>query len=145
MLGNRVSLANKNMAKTILFTLMALTAFAANSVLCRLALKEGAIDAASFTIIRLLSGVVVLLCLISLNRHGKATTAKGSWAGSAMLFLYAATFSFAYMTLNTGTGALILFGSVQLTLILLSLMSGNRLHFSEWVGVSIAFAGFVYL
>jgi len=62
-----------------------------------------------------------------------------------MLFLYAITFSFAYITLDTGTGALILFGSVQITMIALSLLSGNRLHFTEWLGVIIAFAGFLYL
>lgn len=62
-----------------------------------------------------------------------------------MLFLYAATFSFAYITLETGTAALILFGTVQITMILLSLLSGNRLHATEWTGVSIAFMGFVYL
>jgi drug/metabolite transporter (DMT)-like permease len=62
-----------------------------------------------------------------------------------MLFIYAVTFSFAYVTLETATGALILFGSVQITMILLSIFSGNRLHASEWVGMAIAFAGFVYL
>jgi drug/metabolite transporter (DMT)-like permease len=62
-----------------------------------------------------------------------------------MLFLYAITFSYAYISLDTGTGALILFGSVQITMILLSLISGTRLHFTEWVGVTIAFTGFVYL
>jgi drug/metabolite transporter (DMT)-like permease len=62
-----------------------------------------------------------------------------------MLFVYAVAFSFAYISLNTGTGALILFGSVQITMILLSLVSGTRLHFAEWVGVTMAFAGFVYL
>lgn len=62
-----------------------------------------------------------------------------------MLFLYAVTFSFAYLTLETGTGALILFGSVQITIIIMSLLSGNRLPMTDWIGVSIAFAGFSYL
>lgn len=70
---------------------------------------------------------------------------KGSWSASLMLFLYAITFSFAYITLDTGTGALILFGSVQITMILLSILSGNRLHITEWLGVMISFLGFVYL
>jgi drug/metabolite transporter (DMT)-like permease len=69
----------------------------------------------------------------------------GSLSAGVMLFLYAITFSFAYITLNTGTGALILFGSVQITMILLSILSGNKLHVTEWIGVLIAFAGFVYL
>jgi len=70
---------------------------------------------------------------------------KGSWNASLMLFVYAICFSFAYISLDTGTGALILFGAVQITMILVSLFSGNRLHFSEWVGMALAVAGFVYL
>lgn len=132
-------------ASTIVFTGLALIAFAANSVLCRLALGEQAIDASSFTVIRLLSGAVVLLAILRLNNNKTATQAKGSWSSSLMLFLYALTFSFAYITLDTGTGALILFGSVQITMILLSIISGQRLHTAEWVGVSLSFVGFVYL
>lgn len=120
-------------------------AFAANSVLCRLALGDKTIDASSFTVIRLLSGAIVLLVLIKLNNKINSTATKGSWFASSMLFLYAITFSFAYITLDTGTGALILFGAVQLTMILLSLISGTRLHITEWTGIIIAFMGFVYL
>ena len=130
---------------TIVFTGLALIAFAANSVLCRLALGEQAIDASSFTVIRLLSGAVVLLAILRVNNNKTVTQAKGSWSSSLMLFLYALTFSFAYITLDTGTGALILFGSVQITMILLSIISGQRLHTAEWVGVSLSFVGFVYL
>ncbi len=130
---------------TSIYTALALIAFAANSVLCRLALGEDTIDAASFTVIRLLSGAVVLLALLTLKNSKKTADPKGSWWASLMLFIYAVTFSFAYISLDTGTGALILFGSVQLTMILLSLVSGNRLNLPEWVGVFVAFAGFVYL
>jgi len=130
--------------KPIFFTVLALIAFAANSVLCRLALGEKAIDAAGFTSIRLLSGALVLLCILKSSGNTK-TTAKGSWSASVLLFLYAVTFSFAYLTLSTGTGALILFGSVQITMILTSLFSGNRLLPIEWMGVATAFAGIVYL
>ena len=130
--------------KTFVFTSLALIAFAANSVLCRLALGEKAIDAAGFTSIRLLSGALVLLCILKLSANTKTTT-KGSWSAAFLLFLYAATFSFAYLTLNTGTGALILFGSVQITIILRSLFSDNRLLPIEWLGVAIAFSGIVYL
>jgi len=133
------------MLKTIMLTSVALIAFAANSVLCRLALGDGAIDAASFTILRLLSGAIVLLMIISASSAKTDSSSKGSWSAGFMLFLYAATFSFAYTTLDTGTGALILFGSVQITMVLLSLISGARLHFTEWLGISIAFSGFVYL
>lgn len=125
--------------------MLALIAFAANSVLCRLALGNEAIDASSFTVIRLLSGSIVLLVIMVATRNISEVPTKGSWAASFMLFLYAITFSYAYISLDTGTGALILFGSVQITMILLSFISGTRLHFTEWAGVTIAFTGFVYL
>jgi len=131
--------------KTLIFTVLALIAFAANSVLCRLALGEKTIDASSFTSIRLLSGAIVLFIILKFNRKKNRSSAKGRWSATLMLFLYAIAFSFAYITLDTGTGALILFGSVQITMILLSLLSGYRLHVSEWMGVLVAFAGFVYL
>ena len=131
--------------KTLIFTGFTLIAFAANSVLCRLALGEKTIDASSFTVIRLLSGTIVLLVILKINSNKNNSAIKGSWPAGLMLFLYAVTFSFAYITLDTGTGAIILFGSVQITMILLSLISGDRLHITEWIGVSIAFIGFVYL
>ena len=138
--------SNRSLVKTIFYTGLALLAFAANSVLCRLALGAGAIDASSFTVIRLLSGVITLLVIIKMANHKTSSPIqKGSWFASLMLFLYATAFSFAYITLDTATGALILFGSVQITMVLLSLISGNRLHITEWLGVLIAFAGFVYL
>jgi drug/metabolite transporter (DMT)-like permease len=131
--------------KTLIFTVLALVAFAANSVLCRLALGENTIDASSFTVIRLLSGTLVLLAILQIHHTKNKPHSKGSWTAGIMLFLYAITFSFSYITLDTGTGALILFGSVQITMIFLSIISGNRLHITEWMGVSISFAGFVYL
>ncbi|PCI58418.1 MAG: EamA family transporter [Gammaproteobacteria bacterium] len=128
---------------------MALIAFAANSVLCRLALGNGIIDASSFTGIRLLSGAVALFVILSIKGgikgSNKGSSSKGSWTASFTLFLYAITFSYAYLSLDTGTGALILFGSVQITMIMLSLISGTRLHLIEWSGVIIAFTGFIYL
>lgn len=114
-------------------------------MLCRLALGGGAIDAASFTAIRLFSGVLTLFLLLVLQREKSLIPRKGNWTSSLMLFLYAITFSYAYITLDTGTGALILFGAVQITMILISVFSGNRLHTSEWVGMALAFGGFVYL
>ena len=131
--------------KTITLTALALIAFAANSVLCRLALGSAAIDAASFTTIRLLSGTIVLLIIIRCVGTNTATCSKGSWTASIMLFIYAAAFSYAYISLDTGTGALILFGSVQITMLLLSVIIGARLHPTEWIGAMIAFGGFVYL
>lgn len=140
-----VNMKRNTVFKTSILTVLALIAFAANSVLCRLALGNEAIDASSFTGIRLLSGAITLFILLSLQGDNKAASSKGSWAASFALFLYAITFSYAYLSLDTGTGALILFGAVQITIIVLSFMAGTRLHFIEWSGVLLAFTGFVYL
>ncbi len=131
--------------KILSYTIIALLAFAGNSVLCRLALGENAIDATTFTAIRLLSGIIFLAIILKATTAGEAASSKGSWKASLMLFIYAITFSFAYISLETGTGALILFGSVQITMILNGLYLGNKLHIFEWLGVLIAFTGFVYL
>jgi drug/metabolite transporter (DMT)-like permease len=128
-----------------LLTVLTMVAFAANSVLCRLALGEHQIDASSFTVIRLASGAATLWLLGMVGRSGPILRGKGSWFGALMLFLYATTFSFAYLSLNTGTGALILFGTVQLIMILWSLYKGEHLHTLEWSGVFLASAGLVYL
>ncbi len=138
-------MSHNSSMKTIVLTMLALFAFAANSVLCRLALKDGAIDASSYTILRLLSGTLILLIILFVTGDRKAEPAKGSWTASFMLFVYMATFSYAYLLLDTGTGALIIAGSVQITMILLSVIAGTRLHLSEWTGMAIASAGFVYL
>ncbi|MDH5184310.1 MAG: DMT family transporter [Gammaproteobacteria bacterium] len=130
---------------TILYTSLALIAFAANSVLCRMALGEQSIDAAGFTIIRLLSGAIILGLILLMTHKPNNKHSNGSWSASLMLFIYALCFSFAYISLDTGTGALILFGSVQFTMITISLFSGTRLHYSEWLGLTIAFFGFVFL
>ena len=128
-----------------LLTGFALLAFAANSVLCRLALGHGAIDAASFTSIRLVSGAITLLIIISVTKRSGSPGRRGSWGSAAMLSLYAIAFSFAYLSLSAGTGALILFGAVQITMILAALRSGERPHRLEWIGLVTAFAGLVYL
>lgn len=143
--------------KTLFLTGLALLAFAGNSILCRLALQDNhghaAIDASSFTAIRLLSGSLILFLILSWQQlrqgkqaiHSQDAKKSGSWYATLMLFIYALGFSFAYISLNTGTGALILFGAVQITMIGVSLMAGQRLSAAEIVGVAIAFAGFVYL
>ena len=121
-----------------------LVAFAANSVLCRLALGSASIDAASFSTIRLLAGAVVLMVLTRLG--GRRTLEnQGSWQSAATLALYAITFSYAYVLLGAGTGALILFGAVQATMIIAGLASGERPTVMEWLGLLIAVAGLVYL
>lgn len=136
---------NDNTIKIIVCTIFALLAFAGNSVFCRLALGENSIDAASFTIIRLLSGIIILMIAVAMTSKEKNTQSTGSWLGASMLFIYAVAFSYGYISLDTGTGALILFAAVQITMIAVSVVSGNRLHYAEWLGVFIAFSGFVYL
>ena len=131
--------------KITVFTALALISFAANSVLCRLALGTGAIDAASFTVIRMITGVGVLWLLTSLRKRDANPMRAGSWRGAACLFLYAAAFSYAYLMLETGTGALILLGSVQLSMLLVTLLSGVRLSAIEWGGLVVAVSGFAYL
>lgn len=131
--------------RTAVYTALALIAFAANSVLCRLALSEAAIDAASFTTIRLVSGALVLLLLARTAGRNSIREQRGNWASAFMLFLYAVTFSFAYISLNTGTGALILFGSVQATMIIFAVYKGERLRLWGWIGLFVGLAGLTYL
>ncbi len=131
-------------ARTIAATTFALVAFAFNSILCRLALGSAAIDAVSFTVVRLSSGALVLIILLIAG--GKLSEpSRGSWRGAAMLFLYAICFSLAYIELETATGALILFAVVQLTMIAVAILQGDHLNRLEWAGVLIAMSGLVYL
>lgn len=130
---------------TILLTAFALIAFAANSILCRMALGNGAIDPASFSTVRLVSGAVVLWLIVKASPNVKADKHPGSWWSASMLFLYAVAFSFAYVSLNAGMGALILFGAVQATMITAGIIKGERPHILTWCGLLIALAGLVYL
>lgn len=128
-----------------MWTGLALVAFAANSVLCRLALGRAAIDAASFTSIRLASGAGVLLLIAAAVNKRSPAFGRRNAASALLLFLYAAAFSFAYTGLGAGTGALLLFGSVQATMLLFALRSGERPHVLEWLGLALALGGLVYL
>ncbi|BFM07926.1 DMT family transporter [Halioxenophilus aromaticivorans] len=131
--------------KIVLLTSLSLIAFAGNSILCRLALGGEAIDAGTFTIVRLISGIAVLLLIHRLLTTDNQPKSSGSWKSAVMLFVYALGFSYAYVQMDTGTGALILFAAVQLTMITVSLLQGNRLTRLEALGAIIAFIGFVYL
>jgi drug/metabolite transporter (DMT)-like permease len=126
-----------------------MVAFAANSVLCRMALGEQAIDAASFTAVRLASGALLLLGIRLLagraSPRPRAPAGRNRWAPAVMLFLYAIAFSYAYRSLSTGTGALILFGAVQATMILAALRASERLTPLEGMGLVLAVFGLVYL
>ena len=132
-------------AATPVYTALALVAFAANSIICRMALGDGSIDAASFATIRLTSGALVLMLVVGIQGKNTGRNHPGSWTAAGMLFLYAVTFSFAYNSLSAGTGALILFGAVQATMIIAGLWQGERLRRLEWCGLAIALSGLIYL
>lgn len=134
----------KGKARTWFLTGAAMTAFATNSVLCRMALGTQAVDAASFTAVRLASGAITLAVLTLFLRDYHAL-ASGNWRSGFQLFLYAVAFSFAYLSLSAGTGSLILFGSVQATMIISGLRSGERPHVLQWTGLAVALAGLLYL
>jgi len=131
------------MPRLILITTLAMLAFAANSLLCRVALRDTTIDAASFTAIRLASGAAVL-ALIVRARHGRPMEA-GSWAAAACLFGYAAFFSFAYRQLSAATGAILLFGAVQTAMLSWGLVLGERLRRLQIAGLLLAVGGLVYM
>lgn len=132
----------------LLLTLFAMLAFAGNSLLCRAALRGDAgtaIDPAAFTALRLASGALLLLVVLRFDRTRPAGATGGSWSSAAALFAYAACFSFAYLSLDAGTGALILFGFVQATMILHAFLAGERPGVREWSGWLLAAFGIVVL
>ena len=129
--------------RTVVLTSLAMIAFAGNSLLCRVALEHTHIDAASFTTIRLISGAVMLWMIVRM-RCGSCISA-GSWPSACALFVYAAAFSFAYTSLPTGIGALLLFGAVQATMISYGIWSGERLLRLHMVGLVLALGGLVGL
>jgi drug/metabolite transporter (DMT)-like permease len=130
--------------RIIILTVIGMFAFAANSILGRLALGRELIDPASFTGIRLGSGALMLLLILTVRQRGLPKPAFDA-LGASMLFLYAIFFSYAYVDLKTGTGALILFGTVQLTMILAGLVVGERPKPFAWLGMIMAIGGLVYL
>jgi drug/metabolite transporter (DMT)-like permease len=136
---------SRDMSRTriLALTSLAMVAFAGNSLLCRLALKHTGIDPASFTSIRIISGALALWLIVRM-RAGTANP-PGNWPSALALFAYAATFSFAYLSLTAATGALLLFGAVQITMIGYGLSAGERLHGRQIAGFVLAFAGLVGL
>ncbi len=137
--------SGSSLSRAFLYTSLAMLAFAGNSILCRMALRDGSIDPASFTSIRLLSGAVALLLIVRLTRKDASIREHGGWISALMLFFYAICFSYAYISLSAGTGALILFGFVQGTMIAIALWSGDRPSVSEWLGWLLAVGGLVWL
>lgn len=130
-------------ARTLALTSLAMMAFAGNSLLCRLALQHTQIDAGSFTAIRLISGALVLWLVTRRFRGNQA--GAGNWLSALALFFYAAAFSFAYLSLPAATGALLLFGAVQATMIGYGLWTGERLRRLQLVGLALALSGLLGL
>ena len=129
---------------TAVLTVLAMLAFAANSLLCRLALQSHSMDAGSFTAVRLVSGALVLALVVRL-RAPSAAAGRGRWGSGAWLFVYAAAFSLAYLQLPAGVGALLLFGAVQATMVGVGLWRGERLALRQWAGLVLALGGLVVL
>lgn len=131
-------------SRVVALTSLAMLAFAANSLLCRLALQQASIDPATFASVRLASGALVLWAVVRWRATG-TPPARPDWIAAAMLWLYVAAFSFAYVTLSAGTGALILFGAVQLTMFGVGLARGERFATLAWCGLVLALGGLVAL
>jgi drug/metabolite transporter (DMT)-like permease len=131
------------MPRLIALTTLAMLAFAGNSLLCRVALRDTAIDAASFTSIRLVSGALILALIVRLQKGRPGS--GGSWKAAACLFAYAAGFSFAYRQLSAATGALLLFGAVQIAMLSWGLAKGERLRPLQLAGLLVAIGGLVYM
>jgi drug/metabolite transporter (DMT)-like permease len=126
-------------ARTWTLTALAMSAFAGNSLLCRMALRHTQIDAAGFTLVRIVSGAVTLWLIVVLGRGSRGVA--GDWGSAAALFAYAAAFSFAYVGLTAGAGALLLFGAVQATMIGAGFVGGERLSPKQTAGLVLALAG----
>lgn len=131
-------------SRTALWTVLALVAFAANSVLCRQALAGHHIDALSFAVVRIASGALALV-LLARAGSGGGIRGAGDWTSTGALLLYVIPFSLAYLRVDAGTGALLLFGAVQVTMVLAGLAGGERPRPLEWLGLALAIAGLVYL
>jgi len=142
--------------RTISLVTIAMLAFAANSLLCRMALAHTSIDPASFTVLRLVSGAISLVFLSVLTKGTSFSNIanvgvysgikrNANILGGITLFVYAICFSFAYISMSTGTGALLLFGAVQLTMILVGFLRGERFEIRQWVGFVLAFIGLIVL
>lgn len=127
-----------------MLTAAAMLAFAGNSIICRLALADGLIDPASFTNVRMVAAALTLLLLVSVRGQISAA-GKGRWSSAAALFGYAICFSFAYVHLDTATGALVLFGAVQATMLAIAMVQGERPFAKEWLGWGIAAGGFLWM
>ncbi len=139
------SFKDRRKVRLVFLTTLALLAFAGNSVLCRLALKGELLEPQLFTAVRVSSGAAVLMILSIFSGGQKEVWREGSWKGSGFLALYMVAFSYAYCGLETGAGALILFGAVQVTMVAWAMRRGERLSARQWVGLLVAMGGLVWL
>lgn len=131
--------------KIAFLTTIAMLAFAANSVLARLAFLHGDIDPLAYTGVRLVAGALVLVALVAIRTRRRLSEPMGSWPAALALLFYAAAFSLAYVQLGAGTGALILFASVQAGMLAWAIFKGDRPKRLEWIGIAVAFLSLVYL
>ncbi|WP_321325055.1 DMT family transporter [Thiomicrorhabdus sp.] len=148
---------NQSLFQISLFTFFSIVAFSANAVICRWALDHQLIDPMSFTSLRLGSAALVLFVVMAWFSVRKAKKqnkglsqpakpiSKGSWKAAIILFIYTITFSYGYVSISTATGALLLAGVVQLTILGHAVRNGEKLHLAEWIGVALALMGLLYL
>jgi drug/metabolite transporter (DMT)-like permease len=141
--GSASKAVDQDRIAAIVITAVAMVAFAANSVLCRVALTQTEIDPVSFTLVRIVSGAVMLTLLF--GARSRSLSVAGSWPAAIALFVYAAAFAFAYVSLPAGAGALLLFGAVQVTMVVTGLIKGEHVRPLEWVGLVFAFSGLAVL
>jgi drug/metabolite transporter (DMT)-like permease len=141
--GSASKAVDQDRIAAIVITAVAMVAFAANSVLCRVALTQTEIDPASFTLVRIVSGAVMLTLLF--GARSRSLSVAGSWPAAIALFVYAAAFAFAYVSLPAGAGALLLFGAVQVTMVVTGLIKGEHVRPLQWVGLVFAFSGLAVL
>lgn len=131
-------------SRTISLTIIAMIAFAANSLLCRMAIGAHTIDPGTFAAVRIVAGALTLCAIMAVRGH-RTLLDGADWRTGAMLFVYVAFFTFAYRSLSAGTGALILFGAVQITMFTAALRGGERFSAVSWAGLALAIAGLIYL
>jgi drug/metabolite transporter (DMT)-like permease len=131
--------------RVLALTTTAVLCFAANSILCRLALAPRLIDAATYTTVRVFSAAAMFSLVIGLQRRRLPRPTRADAFSAAALLVYLVFFSFAYVRLDAGSGALILVGAVQLTMFSIALCEGERFLLSQWAGMGMALFGFVYL
>ena len=149
-------MTRQSIVQISIFTLLSITAFSANAIICRWALDHQLIDPMSFTSLRLGSAALVLFAVmvwfhlrkVKLNKTlepSNQRVSRGSWRAAIILFVYALTFSYGYVAISTATGALLLAGVVQLTILGYAVRNGEKLHLAEWIGVAVALMGLLYL